>query len=186
MVRLAAKAVVFVLLLGLAAPAPAADPLLMFLLGVAREVIFAAARRHAAVPPEPTEPAAVASTYPGTGVEPAHVKRLIDEGFTYLSAAQRAEVFDSLHSELMNPKNAALRGPMIEYFAQKAVAVRMAQEQLANLSQPEKARLAADFRNQVAGLPDEEAAQLAELLRRQVLPVPHDLNEMLLAALEAR
>jgi len=187
MIRLAAKSVVFVLLLGLAAPAPAADPLLMFLLSVAQEVIFAAARRHAAAPPEPTESAAVvASTYPGTGVEPAHVKRLIDEGFTHLSAAQRAEVFDSLHSELMNPKNAAVRAPMIEYFAQKAIAVRMAQERLANLSQSEKARLAADFRQQVAGLPPEEAAQLAELLRRQVLPVPHDLNEMLLAALEAR
>jgi hypothetical protein len=185
MVRLAAKAVVFVLLLGLAAPAPAADPLLMFLLSVAREVIFAAARRHAAAPPPP-EPAAAVTAYPGTEVEPAHVKRLIDEGFTYLSAAQRAEVFNSLHGELMNPKNAAVRAPMIEYFAQKAIAVRMAQEQLANLSQPEKARLAADFRNQVADLPNEEAAQLAELLRRQVLPVPYDLNEMLLAALEAR
>lgn len=184
MVRLAAKAVVYVLLLGLAAPAPAADPLLMFLLSVAREVIFAAAREHAASPAEPV--AAVTTAYPGTEVEPAHVKRLIDEGFTYLSAAQRAEVFDSLHSELMNPKNAAVRGPMIEYFAEKAIAVRMAQERLANLSQPEKARLAEDFRQQVAGLPDEEAAQLAELLRRQVLPVPHDLNEMLLAALDAR
>jgi len=183
MVRLAVKAVVFVLLLGLAAPAPAIDPLLMFLLSVAREVIFAAARQHAAASPEPV---AAVTAYPGTEVEPAHVRRLIDEGFSYLSSAQRAEVFDSLHGELMNPKNAAVRGSMIEYFAHKAVEVRIAQDRLANLSQPEKARLAAEFRKQVADLPEEEATQLAELLRRQVLPVPGDLNEMLLAALEAR
>jgi hypothetical protein len=171
------------LLLGLAAPAPAADPLLMFLLSVAREVIFAASRARAAAPPETFDPV---PTYPGTAVEPAHVKRLIDEGFGYLSEAQRAEVFDSLHGALMNPKNAAVRGSMIEYFARKAIEVRSAQDRLANLSQPEKASLAADFRRQVAGLPEEEATQLAELLRRQVLPLPSDLNEMLLAALDAR
>jgi len=183
MVQPGKRAVLLALLLGLAAPAPAADPMLMFLLSVAREVIAAAARQRAAAPPESIAPV---ETYPGTAVEPAHVRRLIDEGFSYLSDAQREEVYESLHAALMNPKNAAVRGPMIEYFARKAIEVRTAQERLARLSQPEKERLAAEFRKQVADLPEEEATQLAELLRRQVLPVPGDLNEMLLAALGER
>ena len=181
--RLSPRVFVFALLLGFAVPAVAVDPVLMFLLSMAREAIFKAAREQARTPAEP--PAAVA-TYPGTVVAPADLKRLIDESFTYLSHAQRQEIFDSLHAALMDPKNAAVRASMIEYFAQRAIAVREAQDRLANLSQSEKALLAADFRKQVAALPAEEAAQLAELLRRNLLPLPSDLNEMLLAALGDR
>lgn len=178
------RAIVIALLLAFTGPALAVDPVLMFLLSAAREMIVkAAAREQAAAAAEP--PAAVA-TYPGTVVQPADLKRLIDESFTYLSQAQRREIFDSLHAALMDPKNAAVRGPMIEYFAERAIAVRAAQDRLANLSQPEKALLAADFRKQVAALPEEEAAQIADLLRRNLLPVPSDLNEMLLAAIGDR
>lgn len=175
------------LALGLAcasSPAVAADPLTMLLLTIAREALFAAARdylasREAAPPPLP-------ETYPGTTVEPAHVRRLVDEGFGYLTTAQRDEVFDAFHRHLMDPKNAAVRGPMIEYFAERAMAMRFAQERLAKLTHAEKTALAADFRKEVAGLPDEEATQLAALLRRNVLPVPGDLNDMLLAVLGER
>ena len=179
------KAVGFALLLGLAAPAAAADPILMLLLGVAREMIFNAVRERVMAPPE-AEPLPPATAYPGTVVEPAQVRRLIDEGFGYLSSGQREEIYESLHATLMDPKNAAVRGSMIEYFAERAVVMREAQERLANLSQPEKLHLAAEFGKQVSELPAEEAAQLAELLRRQVLPVPRDLNDMLLAELAAR
>jgi len=179
------KAVVFALLLGLAAPATAADPILMLLLGVAREMIFNAVRERVMAPPD-AEPLPAATAYPGTVVEPAQVRRLIDEGFGYLSSGQREEIYESLHATLMDPKNAAVRGSMIEYFAERAVVMREAQERLANLSQPEKSRLAAEFGKQVAELSAEEAGQLAELLRRQVLPVPHDLNDMLLAELAGR
>jgi hypothetical protein len=162
-------------------PALAADPLTMLLLTIAREALFAAARDYLAAKAE--EPPPAVATYPGTTVEPAHVRRLIDEGFGYLSTAQRDEVFDALHRQLMDPKNAAVRGPMIEYFAERAIAMRFAQERLAKLSQAEKTALAEDFRKEVAGLPPEEASKLAQLLRQQVLPVPEDLNDMLLAAL---
>jgi hypothetical protein len=179
------KALVLALLLGLAAPAAAADPILMLLLGVAREMIFNTVRERVMAPPD-AEPLPAATAYPGTVVEPAQVRRLIDEGFGYLSSGQREEIYESLHATLMDPKNAAVRGSMIEYFAERAAVMREAQERLANLSQPEKSRLAAEFGKQVAELPAEEAAQLAELLRRQVLPVPRDLNDMLLAELAAR
>lgn len=172
------RAIVIALLLAFTGPALAVDPVLMFLLSAAREMIFKAAREHAAA-----EPPATVATYPGTVVQPADLKRLIDESFTYLSQGQRQEIFDSLHAALMDPKNAAVRASMIEYFAQRAIAVREAQDRLTKLSQQEKALLAADFRKQVAALPDEEAAQIVDLLRRNLLPVPSDLNEMLLAAI---
>jgi len=163
------------------APAIAADPLTMLLLTIAREALFAAAREHLASRAE--EPVPLPNTYPGTSVEPAHVRKLVDEGFGYLTTAQRDEVFESLHKNLMDPKNAAVRGPMIEYFTERAMAMRLAQERLARLTQDEKTALAAEFRKEVAGLPAEEAAQLGKLLRQHVLPVPDDLNDMLLAAL---
>ena len=183
MIRRVHRAIVVVLLLATAAPAAAADPIVMLLLGIAREMAFNYVRDRLMAPRDP-EPPPAPTAYPGTTVEPAHVRRLIDEGFGYLSSGQRDEVFDSLHASLMDPKNAAVRASMIEYFADRAIAMRMAQDRLRNLSSQEKSQLAAEFRQQVAELKPEETAQLAELLRRQVLPVPRDLNNMLLAELE--
>ena len=179
-----AASVALVLGVASAGPALAADPLTMLILTIAREALFAAARDYLASRQEPLPP--LPMTYPGTTVEPAHVRRLIDEGFGYLTTAQRDEVFDSLHRHLMDPKNAAVRGPMVEYFAERAIAMRLAQERLANLSHAEKTALAADFRKEVAGLPADEAEQLAALLRKKMLPVPGDLNDMLLAVLGER
>lgn len=171
-------------LLGICAPpALAIDPMLMFLLSAAREVVLATARAQKA----PVTPLPVESTaYAGTSVEPDHLRRLIDECFTYLSDAQRREIFDSLHAALMDPKNAAVRGSMIDYFATRAVAVRDAQQRLANLSGPNRDRLVAEFKAAITVMPADEAAQLATLLREGALPVPRELNAQLLAALDAR
>ena len=183
MIQRVHRAIVVALLLAVAAPATAADPIVMLLLGIAREMAFNAIRERLMAPRDPDPPPAP-TVYPGTTVEPAHVRKLIDEGFGYLSRGQREEVFESLHASLLDPKNAAVRASTIEYFADRAIAMRMAQDRLSSLSTQEKSRLAAEFRQQVADLSREETAQLAELLRRQVLPVPRDLNNMLLAELE--
>jgi hypothetical protein len=114
------------------------------------------------------------------------MRRLIDECFAYLSQAQRQQVFDSLHAALMDPKNAAVRGSMIDYFVARANAVREAQDRLSKLAEPDKDRLVAEFKTAVAVMPAEEAAQLAVVLRQGVLPLPSDLNDRLLAALDAR
>ncbi len=174
------RGVLFVALLASAWPARAADPMLMFLLSVAREMITNAIASQPAqtVAPEPV------LTYPGTAVEPAHLRRLIDDSFFYLSQAQRGEIFDSLHAELMKPKNAAVRGAMIEYFAERALQVRAAQLRLAQLSYRQKQLLAEEFRRETAAIPGDERARLHEILERRLLPVPQDLNQLLLAALE--
>src|SRR4026208_1731667 len=130
MLRRIRRAVLFSVLLGLATPVLAADPIVMLLLSVAREMIFNAVRDRLMAPPA-AEPLPAASVYPGTAVEPAHVRRLIDEGFGYLSRTQRDEVYESLHAQLMDPKNASVRVSTIVYFAERAAAMRQAQDRLA-------------------------------------------------------
>jgi hypothetical protein len=184
MVRLLRKGVLFTLLYaGVVTPA-VADPILMFLLGIARDVIEAQAAKPRGAPTPEFVPD-MALVYPGTRVEPDQLRRLIDESFVYLSDAQRKEIFGSLHDALMDPKNAPVRHSMILYFAEKARTVRAAQEQLSQLSSSEKERLAAEFRKEITTFTAEEQSQLGELLRNGLLPIPSDLNQMLLAAFDA-
>jgi hypothetical protein len=164
--------------------AAAADPILMFLLSFARNIIEGHAARRAAEPaPLPPLPP-VPDTYPGTLVEPKLLRRLIDDSFIYLSERQRVEIFESLHESLMNPKNAAMRASLIEYFASKALTVRAMQLRLAQLSAREKQQIAVEFRKEIAELSGTDRTQLAEILRQGLLPVPADLSAMLLAAVD--
>lgn len=182
--RFLREGVFFTLLLAFAAPAAAMDPVLMFLLNMAREVIESQAARTPAAAAEPMPE--VSRVYPGTMVEPEDLRKLIDDCFLYLSDAQRQEVFESLHAALLNPKNAAVRATMIDYFADKARTVRAAQLRLSQLSRREQELLAEEFRQELASLPAEEQARVGELLRRGLLPVPSDFNQLLLSAFEAR
>ena len=184
--RFLRKGVLFTLLFaGVVAPAAAADPILMFLISVARDLIEAQITRSRNAPAAQVVPD-MARVYPGTGVEPDHLRRLIDDSFLYLSEAQRKEIFDSLNAALLDPKNAAVRGTMIQYFAEKALTVRAAQLKLAQLSSRQKELLAADFRKEITTLSDDDQNQLGELLRSGLLPVPTDLNQLLLVAFDAR
>ena len=182
--RFLRKGVLFTLLFAGAVTPAAADPMLMFLIGIAREMVESHAAKRGAAPVPEFVPD-MAKVYPGTSVEPDHLRRLIHDSFLYLSDAQRKEIFDALHEALSNPKNAAVRGAMIEYFAEKALTVRAAQIKLAQLSWREKERLADDFRKEIATLSAEDQTQLGELLRSGLLPVPTDLNQLLLTAFDA-
>lgn len=180
------KGVLFTLLFaGLVAPA-SADPILLFLLGIARDMVI----NHATSPDKSLEPVQpmpdFSRVYPGTSVEPEVLRRLIDDSFLYLNDKQRQEIFDQLNAALLNPKNAAIRGTMIEYFAERALAVRAAQLKLAKLPYSEKQRMAAEFKAQIATMPPEDRDQLGEVLRSGLLPVPNDLNQLLLAAFDGR
>ena len=183
--RLLRKGVLFTLLFaGVITPA-SADPIVMLLLSVARQIIEAQMNKPRAAPAPEFVPD-MSRVYPGTSVEPEHLKQLIDDSFLYLSASQRKEIFDSVNTALLDPRNAAVRGTMIEYFANKALTIRAAQQQLANLSWQDKERLANEFRVEVATLPAEDQAQLGKLLRSGMLPVPSDFNQLLVAAFDAR
>lgn len=176
----------FALIFAFALPARAADPILMFLLGFAKNIMERQIREalNAPVPAEPMPD--LGKTYPGTTVEPAIVRRLIDDSFLYLSEDQRQEIFESFNKALLNPRNAAIRGQMIEHFAHKALAIRAAQLRLAQLSYREKQMLADEFKEEMAGIPDAELALLRGVLEKGLLPVPMDLNQLFLASLETR
>ena len=181
--RLLRKGVLFTLLFaGVVTPA-AADPLVMLLIGIARDMIVEHANRPRAPAPEYVpDPERV---YKGTIVEPEHMRRLIDDSFPYLGDAQRREIFDSLNTALADPKNQVVRGEMIQYFVDKALTVRAARLKLAELPWREKQRLAGEFRKELATLSAEDQAQLGTLLRSGMLPVPTDLNQLLLTAFDA-
>lgn len=168
------KTLLLAALLVFALPARAADPILMFVLGMAREMAMQAAPRAAPV-------ATLPETYPGTTVSPAELRRLIDGSFAYLSATQREAVFNALNAELLKPSNAAVRASMIEYFAERALQVREAQLRLARLSYGEKQALADAFAQELKRLPQAEAQELRQLLEAGLLPVPADLSRLLLA-----
>ena len=186
MVRLLRRGVLFTFLFaGLAAPA-AADPILMLLMSIARNMVTHHAQKPDSEKLLENQIFDTAKYYPGTLVEPDQMRRLIDDSFLYLGDRQRQEIFDSLNAELLKPNNAAVRGAMIEYFTDRALVVRAAQLQLARMPWSEKERMAREFKSELAALPPEERAQIGELLRKGMLPVPGDLNQLLLAAFEAR
>lgn len=177
MTRVLGRSLVFALLLGCALPARAADPIVMFILGIARDM---AIDYLAKLPPdkEPDRP-----VYAGTNIQHDTLRRLVDDSFLHLTEYQRNEVFEALHAELLKPSNTAFRGQIIEFFAERALAVRAAHLRLAQLSPEEMRRLAAEFRRETRALPEEELEKLREQLQKGLLPVPPDLNRLLLAAL---
>jgi hypothetical protein len=186
--RILRRGIFFFLLMGMALPAAAMDPILMFVFTVAREMMD---QHNARKPAGPTLPhiggtlPEFPKVYPGTMVEPEHLRMLIDECFPYLSEDRRREIFDSLHAGLLDPRNAPVRAALIDYFAERAFAVRAAQQRLQKMSGRAKALLAEEFKKEVATLPPEERARVRGLLREGLLPVPSDFSQMLLGAVES-
>src|SRR5260221_11780523 len=96
--RILRKGVLFTLLFaGVATPA-AADPIVMLLLGIARDMIVEHASKRDT--PAPAYVPDLAKVYQGTTVEPDHLRRLIDDSFPYLGSAHRKAIFDPLNDAL--------------------------------------------------------------------------------------
>ena len=158
----------------------------MILMSIARNMVTHHAQKPDSEKRLEVEIPDLSKYYPGTMVEPEQIRRLIDDSFLYLSDWQRQEIFDSLNAELLNPKNAAVRGAMIEYFMDRALILRAAQLRIAQMPWSEKERMAREFKAELAALPPEDREQIGELLRKRMLPVPSDLNQLLLAAFDGR
>lgn len=183
--RLLRWGALFTLLGAFALPAQA-DPLVMFLLGFAKNVIERKIQEANRAPAPLEVMPDLGKTYPGTTVEPDVIRRLIGDSFIYLSEAQRNEIFFAFNKALLDPKTAGMRGEMIEHFARKALAVRAAQVRLSQLSTREKQMLAEEFKRETEGATDTELVQLREVIQMGLLPVPMDLSQMFLTVLEAR
>ena len=177
--RLRSRCAALFLSLSLVALPARADPVVMFLLGFARNLLESS--KSQATPLARLGPAELPKTYPGTVVQPEHLQRLIDDCFLHLSQKQRGELFDTLNAELLKPANAAVRGEMIQYFAQTALQVRALQMRLSQLSGVEKEALVDEFSQSIAGMSARERAEFQTIVEQRLLPIPSDLGEMLAA-----
>jgi len=180
------RAVLFAIIaLGLLGPgtARAFEPMMMFLFGMAREIMYEAFLNSRKPSLQSQEP--LPEVYPGTMVEPRKLRELIDESFFYLSERRRSEIFQALHDEIIKPENAAVRASMIAYFAEHAVAVRRVMDRLSKLNENEMRQVSEQFVAQARTLPEAEREQLRKVLGEGLLPVPPDLNQRLVVAMRS-
>ena len=173
-----ARQFVLVLALALTSLSARADPVLMFLIGFAQNLIDSSASSK---PAKATARAALPTTYPGTMVQPEHLQRLIDDCFTYLSQDQRAEIFEQLNAELLKPGNTLIAGDMVRFFAQTALQVRALQVRLGQLSAAEKEVLAVEFGRALLLLSPQERPQIERIVELRQLPLPPDIGDLFAA-----
>ena len=128
-----------------------------------------------------SRPGAPVARPPAYALDDDKIRALIDEGFVYLTASQRDEVYASVKRALADPKNANLRPMIVQQLALKASAVRQAHERLAKLSYAEKKKIAEEARAEYDRLGPDERHQMVQVLRSGIAPIPRDLNEMILA-----
>ena len=176
-----------VLLFALHAAPARADPLLMFLLGFAKNLIESAIENNAARP-TPAAPAPLAPAVPAVpGKAPAQLdandlRKLVDESFAYLDPSQRDQLLTGLEQALENPANAAYRAAILNQFVGVAQQVRFIQRQLNRLSAEDKRQLAERFAENYRALAPDQQQALSRQLQARALPLPSDLTDMMLGA----
>lgn len=185
--RAAGLALALVLALS-AGPAAAFDPVLMFFLGFARNLIESAIEANAAKPAAPviaTAPAPLPAppAKPAAHMDENDLRVLIDDSFGYLSSSQRAELLAGLEKALSDPANTPYREAILTQFVGVARQVGFTQRQLDRLSVEDKQALAQRFALNYRTLPPQHQQALAQQLQARALPLPPDLNDMMLSAL---
>ena len=180
------------LMTAVAAPAAAADPLTLILLRLLRDQLITKSleaaweSRSAWAPSRSQQPRAepsFAMPVRPAELDDAGIRRMIDDGFVHLSTAQRAEVYVAVQRVLADPEHAASRAVILEELAVKAAATRHLHDQLRQLSDADKQRIAAQARAEYARLSDDERQQLLHVLRTGAVPIPRDLSDSILAEL---
>lgn len=170
--------------------ARAADPLLMFVLGFAKNLIETSMQEEARrgkvgggnVARAPL-PATLKSLKPPASMDQEDLRALIDESFVYLSRSQLAELHAGLDKALADPANSAHREAILNQFVAVARQVQFTHDQLNRLSSDEKRLLAERFAANFRTLSPDQQQALLEQLRQRALPLPTDLSDMMLAAL---
>jgi hypothetical protein len=157
--------------------------LTLFLLHLLRDQIISSTAEAAidGVRERNARPGAPVVRAPAYALDDDKIRALIDEGFVYLTASQRDEVYASVKRALADPRNVNLRPMIVQQLALKASAVRQAHERLANLSYAEKKKIAEEARAEYDRLGPDERHQMVRVLQSGIAPIPRDLNEMILA-----
>ena len=162
----------------------AADPLTLFLLGFAQNLITSAIEAREAAPNVPAT-APIPPMKPPASMDEADLRTLVDESFVYLTRAQRAELLAGLNKALSDPANTAQREAILTEFVNVARQIQFTHRQLNRLSDEQKRTVASRFAEHYRSLTAEQQQSLREQLTLNALPLPADLTEMMLAALTA-
>jgi hypothetical protein len=179
-------ALLFALFLGVVthtAPARAGDPLLMFVLGFAKNLLDSSISASKKRAPEPAVVAPLPPQKHASAMTEADLRALADASFTHLTAGQRRELVDGLERTLADPANNAHRESIIHQFVNVARQIQFTQAQLNRLSSEQKQGLAEQFAANFRQLSSADQHAVLEQLRARTMPVPADLNEMMLTAL---
>lgn len=183
-----ARLCVAALLFSFCSSALAFDPVTLIVLRLLRDKVLSSAVEAGVTSAMANANASSPSDtgYP-MGSPPANeqLRRLIDEGFVYLTPAQRDELYASMRKLLADPRYMSARPLIVEEFTRKAAAARMAHERLAKLSPEEKKEVALRTVQEYQQMPPEEAAQMLTVLRAGTAPIPRELNDLILAGLAA-
>lgn len=165
------------------APACAGDPVLMFVLGFAKNLLDSAVSANQKRAPEPVTVAPVLPHKPAAAMTEADLRALVDASFMHLSAKQRRELIDGLERTLADPANSSQRESIIHQFVSVARQIQFTHAQLNRLSQDEKHALAELFAANFGRLDSGDRQAVLDQLRARALPLPADLSEMMLSAL---
>jgi len=177
---------------GASVPARAADPLLMFVLGFAKNLLDSALERQAAQQPAVVAPAPLAPAVPAVPqktpaqLDASDLRVLVDDSFAYLDRNQRNELLAGLEKALDDPANAPYREQILAQFVSVARQVSFTHRQLERLSAENKQVLVERFAANYRLLAPEQQQAVSRQLQARALPLPADLNDMMLAALAAR
>lgn len=161
----------------------AVDPLTLILLRVLRDQVISHSAQTAVegMQSEDKNRKVIVPPPSPYALEDSKLRALIDEGFVYLTPAQRDEVYVSVQRALADPKNANLRPMIVQELALKASAVRQAIEQLNNLSENQKQTIISQAREEYLKLTPEERRLMIQVLQSGMAPIPRELNERMLA-----
>ena len=185
------RTIVFVAAFAQPLAAHAADPMLMFVLGFAKNLIESSMQEDKArrgkvwgsnVATAPV-PATLQSPKAPASMNQEDLRALIDESFVYLSRSQLAELHAGLDKALADPANSAQREAILNQFVAVARQVQFIHGQLNQLSPDDKRLLVARYAANFGTLSPDQQQALLEQLRQHELPLPTDLNDMMLAAL---
>lgn len=161
--------------------AQAADPVLMFVLGFAKNLIESSLKSGATKNDAPASVAPPSKS--ASAMSDADLRVVIEESFSYLTPAQRSELIAGLDKALSDPANSAYREAIITQFLGVARQVRFTHAQLDRLSADQKRALADQFAANFRTLSTDQQQALLGQLRQRALPLPADLNDMMLATL---
>jgi len=168
-------------------PARAADPILMFVLGFAKNLLDshleAQAKRPAPLPLNPLPPLPAIAYKSHKTMTNDDLRALVEDSFTYLSREQRVELLSGLEKTLGDPALAVHRESILGEFVTVARQVGFTHRQLDRLSGAQKQAIADQFVANYCSLSANDQQTLMQQLRQRALPLPSDLNEMMLARL---